>query len=220
MFVYVIVCRETLKIYVGQHKYDDLGKYLSRKFWDANHHTSGTRSHLYNAMRKYPRDSWSIHPLVSDIKDKKELDETEQLLIYALNTQNPDVGYNICDGGEGFRGPHSEDTKRKISEHHKGTNYKFLHGHKVSQEEIDKRRQKVIGQKRTPETRNNISSARTGKGMGDRNANHVNGLSAEHKQKIGDSNQKGWSPERRAAWSAYKSLHNGMKGKVPWNKKF
>ena len=32
MFVYVIVNNESLKIYIGQHKGDDLGKYLSKKF--------------------------------------------------------------------------------------------------------------------------------------------------------------------------------------------
>src|SRR5579863_6997214 len=115
MFIYVIVCDESLKIYVGQHRGTDLGKYLSKKFWDAAHN-SGRLSHLFAAMRKYPRESWSIHPLISGIEDKKELDEAEQLLIYALKAQHPDVGYNICDGGEGFTGPHSEETKRKLSE--------------------------------------------------------------------------------------------------------
>lgn len=119
MFVYVIVCSETLKIYVGQHKGPDLGKYLSKKWFDA-HRYAAKRSHLYAAMRKHPRDSWSIHPLVSGIEDKKELDETEQLLIYALNAQHPDVGYNICDGGEGFTGIHTEEWKRQLSARMKG----------------------------------------------------------------------------------------------------
>lgn len=39
------------------------------------------------------------------------------------------------------------------------------------------------------------------------------------KQRIGVANKAGWTPERRKAWSEYKSLHNGMKGKPPWNKK-
>src|ERR1700676_37907 len=120
MVIYVIVCSETLKLYVGQHnREDDLKDYFSKKFYDA-HRKSGTRSHLFNAMRKYPRNSWSIHPLISGIETKKELDETEQLLIYALKAQHPEVGYNICDGGEGFTGPHSEETKEKIRQVHLG----------------------------------------------------------------------------------------------------
>lgn len=114
MFIYVIVCNDTLKIYIGQHKGNRLQKYLQTKLSDAKHRRGGS-SHLYNAMRMHPKDSWSIHPLISGIEDKKELDETEQLLIYALKTQHPDVGYNICQGGEGFTGPHTEASKRKTS---------------------------------------------------------------------------------------------------------
>jgi hypothetical protein len=119
MFVYVIVCSETLKIYIGQHKGTDLRKYLWQKFSHAKRQLN-RRSHLFNAMRKYPHNSWSIHPLVSSITEKKELDETERLLIYALKAQHPDVGYNICDGGEGFTGPHTKEWKRKNSERMKG----------------------------------------------------------------------------------------------------
>jgi hypothetical protein len=116
VFVYVIVCSETLKIYIGQHKGSDLGKYLSRKFWDANHHTSGTRSYLYNAMRKHPRESWSIYPLVSNIKTRVEVDELERHFIKVLKCQHPEVGYNICRGGEGFTGVHTPEAMRKMEE--------------------------------------------------------------------------------------------------------
>ena len=115
MFVYVIVCTESLKLYIGQHKGTDLGKYLSKKFYDANRH-SGKRSHLYAAMRKYPRDTWGIHALVSDLKTKEECDELERHYIKVLKTQHPDVGYNICDGGEGFTGAHTPETLAKIDE--------------------------------------------------------------------------------------------------------
>lgn len=116
MFIYVIVNSETLKIYVGQHKGPSLQWYLARKFYDANHHTSGTRSHLYAAMRRDRRELWSIHSLISGIETRKELDELEKHFIRVLKTQHPDVGYNICDGGEGFTGPHSEETKQKLRE--------------------------------------------------------------------------------------------------------
>jgi GIY-YIG catalytic domain len=114
MFVYVIVCNDSLKIYVGQHKGGSLERYLQQKHSRANHE-SGKQSHLYNAMRKHPRDSWSIYPLVSGIEVRAELDELEKHFIRVLKTQHPDVGYNICDGGEGFTGPHSGATKRRIS---------------------------------------------------------------------------------------------------------
>lgn len=216
MFVYVIVCSETLKIYIGQHKGNNLQKYLQTKFSDAKNQLT-RRSHLFNALRKYPKDSWSIHPLVSGIENKAELDEMEQFLIYALKAQHPDVGYNICDGGEGFTGPHSEETKRKLSENHKGTNYRYKNGYvPQSQEEIEKRREKLIGQTRTPEVCAKMSVGRKGKGIGDRNANHRDGLSEGHKQKIGEANSQTWTPERRE--QAAELMRQQNIGRIPWNK--
>ena len=61
MFIYVLVCKESLKLYVGQHKGESLQRYLQQKDWQA-HHYSGKRSHLYAAMRKHPRETWSIWP--------------------------------------------------------------------------------------------------------------------------------------------------------------
>jgi len=118
MFVYVIVCSETLKIYVGQHSGNSLRKYMQTKFSDAKY-GKNNHSHLFAAMRKYPKDSWSIHPLMSGII-RDDLDYWERHFIRVLKTQHPDVGYNICDGGEGFRGPHSEAARRKMSRSHTG----------------------------------------------------------------------------------------------------
>src|SRR5579864_1810050 len=101
MFIYVIVCSETLKIYIGQHKGINLNWYLTRKFWDANHHTSGSRSRIYASMRKHPRDSWSIHPLLSDLQTREECDYWEKWFIKVLHARHPDVGYNIAVGGDG-----------------------------------------------------------------------------------------------------------------------
>jgi hypothetical protein len=112
MFIYVIVCSETLKIYVGQHKGTNLQKYLQTKFSNAKRN-SGTRSHLFAAMKKHPHESWSIHPLISGVEIRQELDELEKHFIRALNAQHPDVGYNICDGGEGFTGPHTEKWRQE-----------------------------------------------------------------------------------------------------------
>lgn len=102
MFVYVIVCSESGKLYIGQHKGNNLQKYLQTKFSDARQEgRSEGRSHLYRAMRKHPRETWSIWPLVSGIESKSEMDELEKHFIHVLKAQHPDVGYNICDGGEG-----------------------------------------------------------------------------------------------------------------------
>ena len=67
-------------------------------------------------MRKHPRDAWSIHALRSDIQTREELDQTEKDFIKFLRSQDPEFGYNICRGGEGFTGPHSEETRKKSGE--------------------------------------------------------------------------------------------------------
>jgi hypothetical protein len=222
MYVYVIVNLETLKIYIGQHKGHNLRKYLQTKLSDAKRQLN-RRSYLFNAMRKHHPGLWSIHPLISDLQTRQECDYWEKLLIKALKTQHPDVGYNICDGGEGFTGPHSDLTKRKLSEagraYYAAGGIHPMLGTKQSPEIVENRRAQLIGQVRTPEQAARISLGRTGKGLGDRNANHLNGLAEDHKQKIGESNKKGWTPERRKAWSEYKTLHNGMKGRPAWNRK-
>lgn len=127
MFVYVIVNSATLKIYVGQHQGSNLRKYLQTKLSNAKRN-SGSRSHLFAAMRKYSKDLWSIHPLFSDAQTRGELDELERHYIRTLKTQHPDVGYNICDGGEGFTGPHSAASKQRISKKMKKVMLGNIHG--------------------------------------------------------------------------------------------
>lgn len=108
MFIYLIVNHETGKYYVGQHKGNNLRKYFQQKFSHAQAEISGS-SRLFNSMRKHPDKSvWSIHALRSDIQDKSELDQTERDFIKFLQAQDPQFGYNICRGGEGFSGIYSE----------------------------------------------------------------------------------------------------------------
>lgn len=152
MFVYIIVCSESLKLYVGQHKGDDLQKYLSKKFYDAHRAYRGY-SILYGAMRKHPRNTWSIHPLVSGIENRAELDELEKHFIRVLKTQHPDVGYNICRGGEGRRGPHTAETLRKIDEKRKAY-WEKPEGHG--------RTRRQAAQLWTPEFREKMSTMMTG----------------------------------------------------------
>lgn len=64
-------------------------------------------------MRKHPRETWSIWPLVVGIETRAELNALEQHFIRVLKTQHPEVGYNICRGGEGFAGPHTEEWRKE-----------------------------------------------------------------------------------------------------------
>jgi hypothetical protein len=122
MFIYVITNSVTGKIYIGQHKGANLMQYLQKKFWHSRNQKTGS-SYLFNAMRKYPEyKDWSIEPLM-EFNTKPELDLWETRLIALFNTRNPEVGYNICKGGEGFTGKHTEEWKRNHSAMMKGRTF-------------------------------------------------------------------------------------------------
>src|SRR5208282_2078854 len=146
MFIYLIVNHVTGKYYVGQHKGRNLQRYLGQKL-------SGARAGLYpntylfRSMRKHHKEAWSIHALLSDIQTKQELDQYECDFIAFLRARDPDFGYNICRGGEGFTGPHSAEARRKNSEAsrrmwqqpgHRKLFSSIMTGHPTSKETIDK----------------------------------------------------------------------------------
>ena len=116
MFIYLIVNHETGKYYVGQHKGTNLKKYLQQKFHHAQRGISNN-SRLYRSMRAHSDPFlWSIHAIRSDIQTREELDQTEKEFIAFFKATDPEYGYNICRGGEGFTGPHSKETLAKLSE--------------------------------------------------------------------------------------------------------
>ena len=224
MFIYVLVCKESLKLYVGQHKGESLQRYLQQKDWQA-HHYSGKRSHLYAAMRKHPRETWSIWPLVSNVQTRAELDELEKHFIRVLKTQHPDVGYNICDGGEGFTGPHTKAECRRISKRMKAqwaAGWQGVRGKKHSEEW---KRQASVRKKQykpTAETKQKISATLTGHGVSDAMRDRMREIgkqlvgeknpffgkhhSEESNRRNAEAHRKPWSAARRAAYEASKSL--------------
>jgi hypothetical protein len=120
MFVYLITNTATGKYYVGQHKGNDLKKYLQQKlsqaWYELKRKGHGGGSILFNSMRKHPKDVWEIHPLVEDVQTKEAVDAWERTLIELFNSRNPMVGYNICRGGEGPSGcPCTSLTRRRLS---------------------------------------------------------------------------------------------------------
>lgn len=110
MYIYVIRNSATGKVYIGQHKGSNLKQYLQKKFYAAIKGLGG-KSYLYASMRKHPKEVWSIEPLM-EADTKEKLDRLERLLIALYDTRNPEVGYNICKGGEGFTGTHTEEWKK------------------------------------------------------------------------------------------------------------
>lgn len=101
MQIYLITNKINGKIYVGQclglardrwcrHKYDArLNRYPSR---------------IGNAIRKYGDNAFDVSILVNNVASKELLDYLEQYFIVMYDTRNPDIGYNLTDGGDGAYG--------------------------------------------------------------------------------------------------------------------
>ena len=115
MFVYAIINRESRKVYIGKTITLDLKAYLRHKVWSALTGRYKGRSHLFAAMRKHSSDAWSIHSLISCLTTEWQLNLWEKALIYAFDSTNPKVGYNLCQGGEGHTGYLSLETRTRMS---------------------------------------------------------------------------------------------------------
>ena len=94
--------------------------------------------------------------------DDKELDYWEKYYVKELNTKAP-YGYNLTDGGGGMSGyTLSEETRKKMSETHKGEkNHNY--GKHLSEEQKKKMSEKAKGRKVTEETRKKLSENHKGK---------------------------------------------------------
>jgi len=95
-------------------------------------HFNGKETYFSNALHKYGDENfdWEI---IEECNSKEQLNEREQYYISKLNTLRPN-GYNLTLGGDGgtlgykhteetkekLRKPKSEETKKKLSESHKG----------------------------------------------------------------------------------------------------
>lgn len=116
--IYCIKNKIDNKRYIGRDK-----KALLKRRWYAhisklrkNNHTN---AYLQNAWNKYGKENFEFSIL--EICDSNELNEREIYYISFYKSNNTDFGYNLTSGGDGNHSwiP-SEETKRKISESHKG----------------------------------------------------------------------------------------------------
>lgn len=94
-FIYRITNLVNRKIYVG--KTDNVERRWYDHCYDAKHNTG---FYFQRAIRKYGEDAFSISILETYKNEQTALDR-EKALIRELNTRNPQVGYNVAEGGLG-----------------------------------------------------------------------------------------------------------------------
>jgi group I intron endonuclease len=121
----------------------------------AQHKSAGlcnSEYYFHRAIKKYGWDNFYF--IVLEYLDNTEIFEKENMWIIASNANNPNIGYNMNEGGKGQRGNHnsyqkkhkkwSEESKKRFSESHTGSkNYNF--GKHFSEKHREKLRLSNIG---------------------------------------------------------------------------
>jgi len=163
------------KIYVGQTYQTVAARFYAHCFV-----ADGT--HLHNAIRKYGRENFTVKE-IDRTSTRRGADLLEMAYICLYQATNPELGYNQLPGGVGWRGTHTEDTKKLISSKRKGVpnpkNSKNLKGRKLS-----------------PETRARMSAAiqrRWDSGKPWRKSNIGHPVSEETRIKISLANKRRWA---------------------------
>ena len=126
--------------------------------------TTPTKSIIKNAIKKYGRDKFTLHIMLTSTQEYCY--EMEPKMIAAYNTLKPN-GYNICTGGMGAIGIFGDKNG--------------MYGRKHTPETLEKMRQAKLGKKMSAESRLKMSISRTGMKR-----------SEEHSKKISDGKKLMW----------------------------
>jgi hypothetical protein len=183
--VYKIINTVTGKIYIGITRRTPevrLAEHLAVSRWASK---ANDRRYLYNAMRRYPEECWTVETVVAG-DSWGELCSMEIAAIAEHRANDREYGYNSTSGGEGCPGfVWTEDMRKRMSEARKGKRLaattvqklkdmwldpafreralRGLRGYKQTAEQIEKRAAKVRGRTLSPEVRAKMSAASKGK---------------------------------------------------------
>jgi group I intron endonuclease len=170
MLIYLITNNINGKQYVGQTS-QSFDKRWKRHLKPFRHRRN---SYLYNAICKYGVNNFSKDILV-EVSTKQEMDFYEIALIRALDLRNPDVGYNLTDGGGGMLGfKLSKATKRRMSKHVKSDE----HRKNLSISKMGNTAR--LGMKHSEETKRKMSAAAMGRKF---SKEHKHNLSLAHQRR-------------------------------------
>ena len=176
--------------------------------------------HFYRAINKYGWDNIE-HKILFNNFTEKMAKLMEQCLIVLYDAFNKEFGYNLTLGGEGVLGYiHSEETKKKISESHKGENHSEetkkkmseLHNGKNHSEETKKKMSELQkGKNHSEETKKKMSELHKGENNPMYGKNH----SEETKKKLSESKKGENNPMygKNHSEETRKKISDSKKGK-------
>ena len=225
-YIYLTINKVNHKTYVGQ-------KMLKNKNWDKDGYL-GSGKLLKCAIKKYGKENFEKF-LVQFCYSKEELDKQEIFWISEYRKRGL-AQYNIANGGEGCcikgrtpwnkgkTGIYSDETKKKMSETHKGkqlsedTRYKMSETHKGKQLSEDTRykmSETHKGKQRSEDTRYKISEAHKGK-PGPNKGKH---WSEETKKKMSETNKgKHWYSNGKISKFCYECPPGFVSGRIYFRK--
>jgi group I intron endonuclease len=145
MVVYKITNMINNKIYIGKTK-------RLRVRWLQHCKSHSHCKAISSAIQKYGAEAFKLET-VFEHTCPIIVSHKERVLIKELNTMSPN-GYNLTKGGEGA--PHTAESKRKLSEAHKGAKNP-MYGKKLSPEHKAKISASLMGRKRPQEVKDKIS---------------------------------------------------------------
>ena len=153
------------KIYIGITCQD-----VERRWRNGDGYKS--QKYFYRAIKKYGWDNFEHIVLYRNLEER-QAKVLEIALIHYYDSTNPNLGYNLTEGGEGYFGYHpSEETKKKLSEN----NAKYWKGKHLSDETKKKQSEAKKGEKHpnygkqlSDETKKKMSDAKKGKLVGSKN---------------------------------------------------
>lgn len=124
---------------------------------------------VWKAIQKYGTENIKQDILFENYMSTEHAARLEMLCIALFKTncnryRNPEYGYNVTDGGEGSVGfHHSEETKRRLSELHKGKKASDKTKQKLSKARNKRIDQPFAGKQHSDETKKKISEAGIGR---------------------------------------------------------
>lgn len=182
-YIYLTTNLINNKIYVGQRKSD--------KFIKAYY---GSGVYFKKALKKYGKENFKVE-LITWSNNKEQSNMFEIFWIKTFDATNPEIGYNLCNGGRGTSGYKlSDETKNKLSEINSGDKHP-KYGTHHSEETRKKISESNKGQKLSEEQKKKLSESHKGYIMPQEQKNNI---SKAHKGKIKtEEHLKNWSESRK-----------------------